>query len=113
LTTRPPTYNHTPTTPDSSVSVLTGEQTYSALLLPEKQQADVSTREPLANSGGLTQSLASPGLEDSRETPTSLPDSPATTAGQSKYTGFRRDSDYMRGSSMAIVIALVAGIMWF
>ncbi|KAL4809511.1 hypothetical protein BDV18DRAFT_157266 [Aspergillus unguis] len=35
------------------------------------------------------------------------------TAGQSKYIGFRRDSEHMCESSMAIVIALVVGIIWF
>ncbi|KAL6239942.1 hypothetical protein BDW75DRAFT_70168 [Aspergillus navahoensis] len=44
---------------------------------------------------------------------TLLPNSLEMTAGQSKYAGFRRDSDHMCGSSMAIVIALVVGIMWF
>ncbi|KAL4976338.1 hypothetical protein BDW66DRAFT_135219 [Aspergillus desertorum] len=42
-----------------------------------------------------------------------LPKSLEMTAGQSEYAGFRHDPDHMRGSSMAIVIALVVGIMWF
>jgi hypothetical protein len=41
------------------------------------------------------------------------PNQPASTAGQSKDAGHRRDSEHMRGSSMAIVIGLVVGIMWF
>jgi hypothetical protein len=42
------------------------------------------------------------------------PNQPASTAGQSKDAGHRRDSsENMRGSSMAIVIGLVVGIMWF
>ncbi|RDW76537.1 uncharacterized protein DSM5745_06529 [Aspergillus mulundensis] len=41
------------------------------------------------------------------------PNSLELTAGQSKFAGFRRDSEHMCGSSMAIVIALVVGIMWF
>ncbi|KAJ0425682.1 hypothetical protein BJY00DRAFT_154721 [Aspergillus carlsbadensis] len=42
------------------------------------------------------------------------PNQPASTAGQSKdAAGPRRDSEHMRGSSMAIVIGLVVGIMWF
>ncbi|KAL4942342.1 hypothetical protein BDV06DRAFT_192404 [Aspergillus oleicola] len=45
-------------------------------------------------------------------TPILPPNTSDATAGQSKY-GFRRDSEQMCGSSMAIVIALVAGIMWF
>ncbi|KAL2858232.1 hypothetical protein BJX68DRAFT_163104 [Aspergillus pseudodeflectus] len=38
---------------------------------------------------------------------------PVSTAGQSTDAGHRRDSEHMRGSSMAIVIGLVVGIMWF
>ncbi|KAL3463285.1 hypothetical protein BJX64DRAFT_287537 [Aspergillus heterothallicus] len=41
------------------------------------------------------------------------PSHPVSTAGQSKDAGFRHDSQHMRGSSMAIVIGLVVGIMWF
>jgi hypothetical protein len=41
------------------------------------------------------------------------PNQPVSTAGQSKDAGHRRDSEHIRGSSMAIVIGLVVGIMWF
>lgn len=44
---------------------------------------------------------------------TQAPNPIATTAGQSKNAGFGQDSEHMRGSCMAIVIALVAGVMWF
>ncbi|KAL2843116.1 hypothetical protein BJY01DRAFT_198089 [Aspergillus pseudoustus] len=38
---------------------------------------------------------------------------PVSAAGQSKDSALRQGSEHMRGSSMAIVIGLVAGIMWF
>ncbi|KAA8651989.1 uncharacterized protein ATNIH1004_000889 [Aspergillus tanneri] len=44
---------------------------------------------------------------------TRSPNSAVTTAGQSKNTGFGQHSEHTRGSCMAIVIALVAGVMWF
>lgn len=49
----------------------------------------------------------------SRVLSTQPPNPTVTTAGQSKNTGFGSDSEHMRGSCMAIVIALVAGVMWF
>ncbi|KAL4886516.1 hypothetical protein BJY04DRAFT_74091 [Aspergillus karnatakaensis] len=113
LTTRPSTYHRAPS-PGSAAPAMTGEQAHSAPLLPE-EQTDTATNKPLLNNSSLAQSdyaLGSGDTKDSEETP-ETPNSPAAIAGQSKYTGFRRDSDYMRGSSMAIVIALVAGILWF
>ncbi|PYH95956.1 hypothetical protein BO71DRAFT_191429 [Aspergillus ellipticus CBS 707.79] len=46
---------------------------------------------------------------------TAVPSQNATaTAGQSKVAGFQQESEPMRrGSCMAIVIGLVAGVMWF
>ncbi|KAL5336976.1 hypothetical protein BJX70DRAFT_400153 [Aspergillus crustosus] len=109
---RPPTHNNTLETPNSSMSA-SDEQTQVAHIRPEKQHAGALIKRSLANNNSLIESDLSSGLEDSQQASASLPNSPATTAGQSKYTGFRRDSDYMRGSSMAIVIALIAGIVWF
>ncbi|KAL5002678.1 hypothetical protein BDV10DRAFT_105734 [Aspergillus recurvatus] len=68
-----------------------------------------STRESLKTNSN--QSTLTPRQINSQQT--LLPNSLEMTAGQSKYAGFRRDSDHMCGSSMAIVIALVVGIMWF
>ncbi|PYI00255.1 hypothetical protein BO78DRAFT_330482 [Aspergillus sclerotiicarbonarius CBS 121057] len=42
------------------------------------------------------------------------PNSTAMAAGQSKVAGLQQESEHMRrGSCMAIVIGLVAGVMWF
>ncbi|KAL4981816.1 hypothetical protein BDW68DRAFT_171767 [Aspergillus falconensis] len=68
-----------------------------------------STRESLKTNSN--QSTLTPRQINPQQT--LLPNSLEMTAGQSKCTGFRRDSDHMCGSSMAIVIALVVGIMWF
>lgn len=85
------------------------EQEHSEHLHPAKQpQPERTSGEelPLRN-GSSVQPDPSAGLKESQPTPALM------TAGQSKYIGFRRDSEHMRGSSMAIVIGLVAGIMWF
>ncbi|KAL4742902.1 hypothetical protein BDV11DRAFT_202347 [Aspergillus similis] len=62
-----------------------------------------STRESLSTN--LDQPRLAPRQTDSRRTLS--PKSLKMTAGQSKYTGFQRDSDHICGSSMAIVIALM------
>ncbi|KKK15555.1 hypothetical protein P175DRAFT_0433286 [Aspergillus ochraceoroseus IBT 24754] len=70
----------------------------------------------LSNNSSAAQSNLPPETRNLLPTPTQ-PTQPTallpTTAGQSKVGGFGSNSEHMRGSSMAIVIGLVAGIMWF
>ncbi|KAL4766282.1 uncharacterized protein BDW70DRAFT_125711 [Aspergillus foveolatus] len=68
-----------------------------------------STKESLSTN--LEQPGLAPRQTDSQRTLS--PNSLEMTAGQSKYAGFPRDSDHICGSSMAIVVALMVGIMWF
>ncbi|BCS25891.1 uncharacterized protein APUU_50602S [Aspergillus puulaauensis] len=111
LTTRYPSPNYNqPLIPNNPAPAPSkDEQEYLEHLHPEEQAQPERTsgEELLLNNGSSSQPDISRGLKDSQPTPTLM------TAGQSKYIGFRRDSEHMRGSSMAIVIGLVAGIMWF
>ncbi|KAL4924421.1 uncharacterized protein BDV17DRAFT_211099 [Aspergillus undulatus] len=79
--------------------------------LQEPQPDHTSDETPSLNDSNSTQDQPSTKLENLL---TKLPPNTSTvTAGQSKHTGLTRDPEHMCGSSMAIVIALVAGIMWF
>ncbi|KAL4953458.1 hypothetical protein BDW69DRAFT_4641 [Aspergillus filifer] len=78
----------------------------------KRPQAKHPSGEPsLNNSSAQDQSALE--LSDSIPTPVLPLNTSDATAGQLKHPGFRRDSEQMCGSSMAIVIALVAGIIWF
>ncbi|KAL4959591.1 uncharacterized protein BDV14DRAFT_160307 [Aspergillus stella-maris] len=84
------------------------------VLQPEKQPQDQnSTAEKSSLNNSSTKDQAALELSESIPTPILPPNTSDATAGQSKHPGFRRDSEQMCGSSMAIVIALVAGIIWF
>ncbi|KAI9041915.1 uncharacterized protein KD926_006252 [Aspergillus affinis] len=85
----------------SSESQLTPPSTPSEEFVSETQPANGSSVDPGA-----------PRIP-SRVLSTQPPNPTVTTAGQSKNIGFGQDSEHMRGSCMAIVIALVAGVMWF
>ncbi|PLB43754.1 hypothetical protein P170DRAFT_61541 [Aspergillus steynii IBT 23096] len=89
--------------------VESGNSSESQLTPPSKPSEEIFSEARPANGS------VDPGAPrvPSRVLSTQPPNPTVTTAGQSKNTGFGQDSEHMRGSCMAIVIALVAGVMWF
>ncbi|KAL4917621.1 hypothetical protein BDW62DRAFT_211123 [Aspergillus aurantiobrunneus] len=109
LTTRSPTHHYNQTLiPNSPAPTFTGdEQAHSEHLQSEEQpQAESTSNRGLSlNTNSAIQVGTPPGLNDS-STPALSPNPLTMTAGQSKYIGFRRDSEHMDGSSMAIITFL-------
>ncbi|KAL4791772.1 hypothetical protein BDV19DRAFT_392840 [Aspergillus venezuelensis] len=109
LTTHSPTYQYL----ENLIPRYPAPASTPGVLQPEKQPHDKHPPgEPSLNNSSA-QDQAALELDDSIPTPILPPNTSDATAGQSKHPGFRRDSEQMCGSSMAIVIALVAGIIWF
>ncbi|KAL4786077.1 hypothetical protein BJX76DRAFT_346515 [Aspergillus varians] len=106
LTTRSPKhyYNQTLILNCSASALTDDEKIYSEHPQSEEQsQAKrISTRGSSLNNDSSIQADNPPELEDSQSTSTLSPNPLPMTAGQSKYTGFRRGSENMYGSSMAI-----------